>query len=166
MKVTQQALAIARIQTGQGPVEEKAKVMAGDRLNGLLSTLDSKTSVLLRFNAIVVAALAYVLIISASEPFMGTNPTVKLVGTLIGHASLLVSVVSCGFAFPVINVQWDFFGMRLDRPTDAESPFDDAALARMGDLVAYRTRLYSWAWRLAVAGGIGFAILVGIGTLH
>ena len=166
MKVTQQALAIARIQTGQGPAEEKARVMAWDRLNGLLSTLDSKTSVLLRFNAIVVAALAYVLIISAAEPFMGTNPTVKLVGTLIGHASLLVSVVSCGFAFPVINVQWDFFGMRLDRSTDGESAFDDAALARIGDLVAYRTRLYSWAWRLAVAGGIGFAILVGIGTLH
>ena len=166
MKITQQALAIARIQTGQGAVEDKARVMAWDRLNSLLSTLDSKTSVLLRFNAIVVAALAYVLIISASEPFMGTNPTVKLVGTLIGHASLLVSVVSCGFAFPVINVQWDFFGARLDRPTDAETPFDDAALQRMGDLVAYRTRLYSWAWRLAVAGGIGFAILVGIGTLH
>jgi hypothetical protein len=166
MRVAQQALAIARIQVGQGAVEEKAQVVAWDRLNGLLSTLDSKTSVLLRFNAIVVAALAYVLIISAAEPFMGTNPTVKLVGTLIGHASLLVSVVSCGFAFPVINVQWDFFGMRLDRPTDAESAFDDAALQRMGDLVARRTRLYSWAWRLAVAGGIGFAILVGIGTLH
>ena len=87
-------------------------------------------------------------------------------GTLIGHASLLVSVVSCGFAFPVINVQWDFFGMRIDRPTDAEASFDDAALARMGNLVARRTHLYSWAWRLAVAGGIGFAILVGIGTLH
>jgi hypothetical protein len=166
MKVTQQALAIARIQTGQGPVEEKARVVAWDRLNGLLSTLDSKTSVLLRFNAIVVAALAYVLIISAAEPFMGTNPTVKLVGTLIGHASLLVSVVSCGFAFPVINVQWDFFGARFDHPTDADTPFDDAALQRMGDLVTRRTGLYSWAWRLAVAGGIGFAILVGIGTLH
>ena len=87
-------------------------------------------------------------------------------GQLIGHGSLLASVVSCGFAFPVINVQWDFFGMRLDRPTEAESSFDDAALARMGDLVAHRTRLYSWAWRLAVVGGIGFAILVGIGTLH
>ena len=94
MTVTQQALAIARIQTGQGAVEDRARVMAWDRLNGMLSTLDSKTSVLLRFNAIVVAALAYVLIISAAEPFMGTNPTVKLVGTLIGHASLLVSVVS------------------------------------------------------------------------
>ena len=166
MRVTQQALAIARIQTGQGAVEDRARVVAWDRLNSLLSTLDSKTSVLLRFNAIVVAALAYFRINSAAEPFMGTNPTVKLVGTLIGHASLLVSVVSCGFAFPVINVQWDFFGMRLDRPVDGESPFDDAALARMGDLVAYRTRLYSWAWRLAVVGGIGFAILVGIGTLH
>ena len=166
MKVTQQALAIARIQTGQGAVEDKARVVAWDRLNGMLSTLDSKTSVLLRFNAIVVAALAYVLVIAPTEPFMGTNATVKFVGQLIGHASLLVSVVSCGFAFPVINVQWDFFGMRLDRPLDGESPFDDAALQRQGDLVAWRTRLYSWAWRLAVIGGIGFAILVGIGTLH
>ena len=166
MKVTQQALAIARIQTGQGAVEDRARVVAWDRLNSMLSTLDSKTSVLLRFNAIVVAALAYVLVIAPTEPFMGTNATVKLVGQLIGHASLLVSVMSCGFAFPVINVQWDFFGMRIDRPTEPQSPFDDAALARMGDLVAHRTHLYSWAWRLAVVGGIGFAILVGIGTLH
>ena len=166
MNVAQQALAIARIQTGPGAVEDKARVVAWDRLNGLLSTLDSKTSVLLRFNAIVVAALAYVLIISAAEPFMGTNPTVRLVGTLIGHASLLVSVVSCGFAFPVINVQWDFFGARFDRPADPETSFDAAALQRMGDLVSHRTRLYSWAWRLSVIGGIGFAILVGIGTLH
>ena len=121
---------------------------------------------LLRFNAIVVAALAYVLIISPTEPFMGTNATVRLVGQLVGHASLMASVVSCGLAFPVINVQWDFFGTRLDRPVDGESPFNDAALQHMGDLVVHRTRLYSWAWRLAVAGGIGFAILVGIGTLH
>jgi hypothetical protein len=166
MKITQQALAIARIQTGQGAPEEKARVAAWDRLNGLLSTLDSKTSALLRFNAIVVAALAYVLIIAPVEPFMGTNPTVKLMGQLIGHASLLASVMSCGFAFPVINVQWDFFGVRLDRPADAEPAFDDSVLQRMGEIVARRTRLYSWAWRLAVIGGTGFAILVGIGTLH
>ena len=166
MRVTQQALAIARIQAGSGAAEDRARVMAWDRLNSMLSTLDSKTSVLLRFNAIVVAALAYVLVIAPSEPVMGTNAIVKLMGQLIGHGSLLASVVSCGFAFPVINVQWDFFGMRIDRPLDGESAFDDAALQRLGDLVAWRTRLYSWAWRLAVAGGIGFAILVGIGTLH
>jgi hypothetical protein len=166
VRVTQQALAIARIQTGSGPPEDKARVMAWDRLNGMLSTLDSKTSVLLRFNAIVVAALAYVLVIAPSEPVMGTNAIVKLMGQIVGHGSLLASVVSCGFAFPVINVQWDFFGMRIDRPLDSESPFDDAALQRLGELVAWRTRLYSWAWRLAVVGGIGFAVLVGIGTLH
>jgi hypothetical protein len=164
--VAQQALAIARIQTGSAAAEEKAQIAAWDRLNGMLSTLDSKTSVLLRFNAIVVAALAYVLVIAPSEPFMGTNATVRLMGQLVGHGSLLASVVSCGFAFPVINVQWDFLGMRIDRPLDTESPFDDAALQRLGDLVARRTRLYSWAWRLAVVGGIGFAVLVGIGTLH
>ena len=57
-------------------------------------------------------------------------------------------------------------GRRIDRPLVGVSPFDDAALPRPGALVAGRTRLYSWAWRLAVVGGIGFAILVGIGTLH
>ncbi|MBY0320400.1 MAG: hypothetical protein K2X72_16865 [Reyranella sp.] len=166
MRVTQQALAIARIQAGSGAADDKARVMAWDRLNSMLSTLASKTSVLLRFNAIVVAALAYVLVIAPSEPVMGTNAIVRLMGQIVGHGSLLASVVSCGFAFPVINVQWEFFGMRIDRPLDTESPFDDAALQRLGDLVAWRTRLYSWAWRLAVVGGIGFAVLVGIGTLH
>ena len=51
MTVARQALAIAQLQTGQGAVEEKARVVAWDRLNGLLSTLDSKTSVLLRWSA-------------------------------------------------------------------------------------------------------------------
>ena len=166
MKITGQALAIARIQTGQGTPEEKARVAAWDRLNGMLSMLDSKTSVLLRFNAIVVAALAYMLIISSTDPFMGTNAIVKFAGKFIAHASLLASVVSCGFAFPVINVQWDFFGTRLDRATGGERAFDEAALQRLGALATRRTRYYSWAWRLAVAGGVGFAILVGIGTLH
>ena len=79
MKLTQQALAIARIQTGSGAADDKARVAAWDRLNSMLSTLDSKTSVLLRFNAIVVAALAYVLVIAPTEPVMGTNATVRLV---------------------------------------------------------------------------------------
>ena len=48
--------------------------MAWDRLYGMLSTLDSKTSVLLRFNAIVVAALAYVVVVRASDPFIRQTP--------------------------------------------------------------------------------------------
>ena len=166
MKVAEQALAVGRIQTGQAAPDDKARVAAWDRLNGLLSTLDSKTSVLLRFNAIVVAALAYLLVISGTDPFMGTNSVVKVIGKFIAHGSLLAAVVSCGFAFPVINVQWEFFGGRLDRSGDGTSKFDNAALQRLGELVSHRTRLYSWAWRLAVVGGIGFAILVGLATLH
>jgi hypothetical protein len=166
VKVAEHALAVARIQTGQAAPEDKARVAAWDRLNGLLATLDSKTSVLLRFNAIVVAALAYLLIISGTDPFMGTNTAVKVVGKLVAHGSLLAAVVSCGFAFPVINVQWDFFGRRLDGPDEDKSDFDNAALQRLADLVAHRTRLYSWAWRLAVLAGIGFAVLVAVATLH
>lgn len=166
MTVASQALAVARIETGQGTPEAKARVAAWDRLGGLLSKLDSKTSVLLRFNAIVVAALAYMLVISSTDPFSGTSVFVKFAGKILGHASLLASVVSCGFAFPVINVEWSFFGRRLDRADEGDPDFDDVALQRMGDLVAHRTRLYSWAWRLAVVGGAGFAILVGLATLH
>lgn len=166
MKVARQALMVARIESGEGTPEQRSWVRAWDRLQARLSSLDSKTSVLLRFNAIVVAALAYLLVISASDPFMGANATVKMIGKFIGHVSLLASVVSCGFAFPVINVEWDFFGGRLDRDAGVEPNFDEAALQRQGDLVAGRTRLYSWAWRLAVAGGTGFAILVGLATLH
>ena len=166
MRVARQALAVARIGIGQGTPEDKARVMAWDRLRGLLSTLDSKTSVLLRFNAIVVAALAYLVIVSASDPFAGAHATVKAAGLIIGHVSLLASVVSCGFAFPVINVEWEFFGGRLDRPAGGDPDFDDAALGRLGDLVTHRTWLYSRAWQLAVAGGAGFAILVGLATIH
>ncbi len=166
MKVSRQALMVARIEAGQGMLEEKARVMAWDRLYGMLSTLDSKVSVLLRFNAIVVAALAYVVVVRASDPFVEANVTVKVMGMIIGHASLLASVLSCGFAFPVINVEWEFFGGRLDGMADGEPDFDDAALQRPGDLVARRTLLYSRAWQFAVAGGTGFAILVGLATIH
>ena len=166
MKVSSQALIVARIEAGQGTTEQKARVMAWDRLNGMLSTLDSKVSVLLRFNAIVVAALAYVVVVRASDPFVTANATVKLMGLIVGHASLLASVLSCGFAFPVINVEWEFFGGRLDRLADGEPDFDDAALQRAGDLVERRTKLYSRAWQFAVAGGTGFAILVALATIH
>ena len=82
------------------------------------------------------------------------------------HVSLLASVLSCGFAFPVINVEWEFFGGRLDRLADGAPDFDDPALQRLGDLVARRTLLYSRAWQFAVAGGTGFAILVALATIH
>jgi hypothetical protein len=166
MKVARQALKVAHLEASQGTPEEKARVAAWDRLDGLLSTLDSKTSVLLRFNAIVVAALAYLVIVQAADPFAGARPSVKAIGFVIGHVSLLASVVSCGFAFPVIKIEWDFFGARLDRTHDDESVFDNAALERLGTLVERRSWLYAWAWRLAVAGGAGFAILVGLATIH
>lgn len=166
MRAARQALAVARIEGGQGAPEERARVRAWDRLQGMLSRLDSKTSALLRFNAIVVAALAYLVIARASDPFAESSAAIKTLGSIVGHVSLLASVVSCGFAFPVINVEWEFFGGRLDRLADGEPDFDDAAVQRLGDLVARRTWLYARAWQLAVAGGTGFAILVGLATIH
>src|SRR6202040_1857344 len=108
--------------------------------DGMLSTLDSKVSVLLRFNAIVVAALAYVVVVRASDPFVTANSTVKLLGLIVGHASLLASVLSCGLDFPVINVEWEFFGGRLDRLAGGEPDFVNAALQRGGDAAGWRPR--------------------------
>jgi hypothetical protein len=127
MNMARQALAVARIEAGQGTPEQKARVIAWDRLHDRLSTLDSKTSVLLRFNAIVVAALAYLLIVRASDPFAEANAVIKLLGSIIGHVSLLASVLSCGFAFPVSTSNGSFSAAgwtvwRAARPTSTMPP--------------------------------------------
>jgi len=75
-------------------------------------TLDSKYRAA-AFNAILVAALAYVVVVRASDPFSRQTPR-EAPGTDRRHASLLASVLSCGFAFPVINVEWNS-SRRLDR---------------------------------------------------
>jgi len=164
--VAEQALAFAHIETALGASDDKARLRAWDRLYSLLAVLDSKTSVLLRFNAIVVAALAYVTVVRDVAPLMGGNAMMITVGGWIGHASLAVSAASCGFAFPVINVQWRFSAGRLARGAGGPLTLDDAAVQRLAALVARRTLLYSWAWRLAVVGGIGFAVLVTLAALR
>jgi len=156
MSVAAQALATARLQI-EGTAEEKARLLAVERLSRMLGALDSKTSVLLRFNAIVVAALAYLVVIRGIDPFAQSNATLRAIGFFIGHASLVLSVLSCGFSFPVIDVEWD--------PREPSSIGHDS-LERVGALVAQRTRLYAWAWRLAVAAGAGFAVLVALATIH
>jgi hypothetical protein len=153
-----QALLLARLEAVDGTTEDKARVAAWDRLSAMLSVLDSKTSALLRFNAIVVAALAYLVVVSGADPFAQSKPIIKTLGFAVGHVSLLLSVASCGFAFPVIGVAHGFF--------DAAPGLDDGVVARLAGLVAHRTRLYAWAWRLAVAGGLGFALLVALATIH
>ena len=166
MSLARATLDIARVEVGSSAPDDKARIRAMDRLRALLSVLDSKTSALLRFNAIVVAALAYLVVVRSADPFAGSTAVIKAAGFVIGHVSLLLSVVSCGFAFPVINVEPGFVGRKLDRIADGALAFDDAALERLGNLVAHRTWLYSRAWQLAVAGGTGFAILVALATIH
>ena len=153
-----QALILARLQVEAGTDEDKARVAAWDRLFAMLNVLDSKTSALLRFNAIVVAALAYLVVVAGADPFAQSKPIIKTLGFAVGHISLLMSVASCGFAFPVISVARGLF--------DAAPGLDDAVIGRLGATVTQRTWLYAWAWRLAVAGGLGFALLVALATIH
>ena len=91
---------LARLQALDGTAEEKVRVAAWDRLFAMLNVLDSKTSALLRFNAIIVAALAYLVVVSGADPFAQSKPIVKTLGwislrsrttssfPLIGHFSL------------------------------------------------------------------------------
>lgn len=143
--------------------EDKALVQAWDRLSAMLNVLDSKTSALLRFNAIVVAALAYLVVVAGADPFAQSKPVIKTLGFAVGHISLVLSVVSCGFAFPVIGVARGFFDAA---PKVLDGGLDKDVVVRLGAVVAQRTRLYAWAWRLAVAGGLGFALLVALATIH
>jgi hypothetical protein len=157
-----QALAAARVQAGAGTPEQRARIIAVDRLRSLQSTLDSKTSALLRFNAIVVAALAYLVIVSAVDPFNTARPVVKLLGSIVGHLSLAISVLSCGCAFPVIYVEKVVYGLGAGQRDE----MIDADLERLGSLVARRARLYMWAWWLSVTAGLGFALLVALAVVH
>jgi len=153
----EQALLLARVGV-DGTPPDKARMAAWDRLFAMLNVLDSKTSALLRFNAIVVAALAYLVVVAGADPFAQSRPIIKTLGFAVGHISLVLSVASCGFAFPVIGVARGLF--------DAAPGLDDAVIERLGATVTRRTWLSSWAWRLAVAGGLGFAILVALATIH
>jgi hypothetical protein len=153
-----QAALLARLQAMDGTPADKVGVAIWDRMFAMLNALDSKTSALLRFNAITVAALAYVVVVSGVDPFAQSKPLIRTMGLAVGHISLVLSVASCGFAFPVIGVARGFF--------DATPGLDDGVLDRLGRLVAQRTRLYLWAWRFAVAGGLGFALLVALATIH
>ena len=158
MTATSQAVVLARLQAIDGTSADKARVAAWDRLFAMLNALDSKTSALLRFNAITVAALAYIVVVSGVDPFAQSKPLIRTIGLAVGHISLVLSVASCGFAFPVIGVARGFF--------DGTPGLDDGVLDRLARLVAQRTQLYLWAWRLAVAGGLGFAVLVALATVH
>ena len=117
--------------------EDKAFVQAWDRLSAMLNVLASRTSALLRFNAIVVAALAYLVVVSGADPFAQARPIIKTPGFAVGHVSLVLSVVSCGFAFPVISVARGSF--------DAVPRLDKDVVVRLGAVVAQRTHLYAWA---------------------
>ena len=158
MSAGQQAVVLARLQAADGTPQDRALVAAWDRLFAMLNVLDSKTSALLRFNAIVVAALAYLVVVAGADPFAQSRPIIKTLGFAVGHISLVLSVASCGFAFPVISVARGLF--------DSAPGLDDAVIARLGATVTQRTWLYAWAWRLAVAGGLGFAVLVALATVH
>jgi hypothetical protein len=151
MSLGGRVLELARIETGAATPDERARIRAFDRLNAMLGVLDSKTSVLLRFNAIVVAALAFIVVVRTPDPFAALNATARLAIQVIAHLSLATSIVSCGFAFPVIAVQ-------RGGPVTA----DDAGLDRLGAVTTRRTLLYAWAWRFAVASGLGFAAIIVI----
>ena len=158
MTTQSQAVVLARLLAIDGTPADKVRVAAWDRMFAMLNALDSKTSALLRFNAITVAALAYIVVVSGVDPFAQSKPLIRTIGLAVGHISLVLSVASCGFAFPVIGVARGFF--------DDTPGLDDGVLDRLARLVAQRTRLYLWAWRLAVAGGLGFALLVALATIH
>ena len=154
-----QAVVLARLLAIDGTPEDKVRVAAWDRLFAMLNVLDSKTSALLRFNAIIVAALAYLVVVSGVDPFAQSKPIIKTMGFAVGHISLVLSVASCGFAFPVISVARGFFdatpGARRWRARPAGRGWWRSARGSM-----------LWAWRLAVAGGLGFALLVALATIH
>ena len=89
-----------------------------------------------------------------------------------GEARAIAMWVDRNIFWSAVGVVMGAIGDKLpeafikDRSAFSGRSFDAAALDRIGSLVERRTRLYSRAWQLAVAGGSGFAILVALATIH
>jgi hypothetical protein len=122
---------------------------AGQELYAILGVLDSKTSALLRFDAMLSVLLA-LLVMPRNEGWQslgGWDLGVFVGGLVLLGASMLLCL-------SVVRVAWPFYGKMTN--VDVTNIKNECAdLARVIDK---RTICYQWAWLLAFLTLIGMSI--------
>jgi hypothetical protein len=158
MTLANNVLAISRVEVDKSAAEEQARIKAHDRLFAMLGILDSKTSALLRFNAIVVAALAIAVVFRGAD-LGGVDKVPKYVIQALAYSSLAMSLLSCGIAFPVIYLRWGVFD-EGKQPSSDGVMVSKAELKELAAVVESRTKGYRRSWQCSAASGFAFALAV------
>jgi hypothetical protein len=116
---------------------------------GLLTTLDSKASALMRLNGVMLAATTFLL--GAQSKFFVLTKSDVFAIAVTGSTSAL-SIVLCLF---VVAVKWPFLGHAVSSYgyVDFEPEFRS-----LQDEASRRQKIYRIAWGVSVAGGLFFLV--------
>jgi hypothetical protein len=130
-----------------------------------LTTLDTKSSALMRLNGVLIAACAFLLgLFHVPEPTPGTtilstsHPEAFLIIT-----SAFLSALSIGCCLFVVNVSWPFLG----RVVLVNGKFDCRnEIISLSRACAFRQTMYRAAWVISCIAVLEFVIEFGFQTFH
>jgi hypothetical protein len=114
------------------------------KLYELLNILDTKTSSLLTFDALIVAV--FTIILQKEDTAGAPVLWVSLLGTLI-------IILSMGICVWVVRISWPFLKPGVAITTECQA---------VADVVDVRTIYYQWAWRLSFAGVFVLVLAFGL----
>jgi len=121
-------------------------------LYGILGILDGKSSALMRFDAIMIAA-ASILLQAGGRGGVGPPPFAKTLAAI-----LVCSLAAAGLCLAVVHIAYPFLGMvKIDQTSIDCTPEINA----LNNAAERRTRCYRLAWLLSVVAVLLF-ISVGI----
>jgi hypothetical protein len=130
-----------------------------------LTTLDTKSSALMRLNGVLIAASAFLLGLfhtpdtPAGTTILSTSPPEALI--LITAAFLsAVSIFLCLF---VVNVRWKFLG----RIEHKDGKFDcEYEIVSLDKACTFRQIMYRAAWGVSFFAVVGFVLEFALQTFH
>jgi hypothetical protein len=159
----------------QLPPDEEAKAAAarpkGPRvcakevlewMYAILTTLDSKSSALMRLNGVLIAAAAFLLGLFQRQG--GTILSTTHTDALVITTSAFLSAVSIGCCLFVVNVSWPFLG-KMTKGNDGR--FDcTAEITALDQACTFRQRAYRLAWYISLVASAEFVLEFLWQTIH
>lgn len=145
------ALEGIQLRTATDGITSLTAAKALEWLYGVLTTLDSKASALMRLNGVLIAAAAFLL----GRP-SGAMLSVSSADSRIVALSALLSAASICCCLFVVNVSWPFLG-KVN--TSAAATADcKTELQDLGRACKFRERAYRTAWWISLLASAAFLL--------
>jgi hypothetical protein len=128
----------------------------------ILTTLDSKSSALMRLNGVLIAAAAFLLGLFQRQG--GTILSTSHADALVITTSAFLSAVSIGCCLFVVNVSWPFLGKMIKA---SDGRFDcTAEITALDEACTFRQRAYRSAWYISLVASAEFVLEFLWQTIH